>query len=164
MNIDELTKLDTTTLFSNLQEGKCFQDVLGWSDTRMNDLYDCLKELNTQQRWDDAIDAATFLLSVNPYIGPFYLEAGFAYQNKQCIEEAISLYSLATLHNVDDPQAFLYLVTCYQTLGDSKNAIKSLESAIFLIQTGPTQRWAGLLDNLQETLTVLKETDGSPSL
>lgn len=164
IGIDELGSLDLKALFQSMQEGESFQEVLGWSDDRMNELYECLKELNAQQRWDDAIDASTFLLTINPFIGPFYVEAGFAYQNKNCIEEAISLYSLSLLHSVGDPQPLLYLVTCYQTLGDFENAIKSLESAIALIQEGPTRQWEGLLQDLQETLTILKDQHGSPSI
>ena len=162
--VEKLQTLDTTALFQNLEKGDSFQDVLGWSDTKMNDLYDCLKELNTRQRWDDAIDAATFLLTVNPFIGAFYVEAGFAYQNKECIEEAIAFYSLGSLHSVFDPEPFLYLVTCYQKLGDSENAIKSLECAISLIQKAPTDQWGGLLNDLLDTLTALKEPNGPPTL
>lgn len=159
-----LENLNTKAFFQRLQKGECFQDALGWSDELMNELYDCLKELNTLGRWDEAIDASTFLLTVNPFIGSFYVEAGYAYQNKQCLEEAISLYSLGTLHSVEDPQPFLYLVTCYQTLGDPENATKALESAILLIEQGPSQQWANLLPDLKETLSTLKEPHGSPSI
>jgi hypothetical protein len=52
----------------------------------------------------------------------------------------------------------LYLVSYYQSLGDTEKAIEALKLAIIVIEEAdPLGRWERLLPDLQKTLTVLEK-------
>ena len=99
---------------------------------------------------------------INQALGCVYTEAGFAYHNKGMLPEAIEMYSMGAMNTAGNPQPFIYMVNCYQTLGDKENEIKSLECAILLIKTSEYAKpWEMLLDELEETLVTLKSENGT---
>lgn len=152
-----LAKMGVQDLAESMAEGEVFQDILGWSDKQMEELLDCLRELNTQSRWEDAIDGANMLILANPYFGPAYTEAGFACQNLNRLEEAASLYAMGGMHTFGDVRPYLYLFACNRALGNRDAAIEALKLAIATAEIPELiDRWGPMIDDLHNTLKIVQ--------
>lgn len=103
------------------------QDVFGLTTEDISKMFDIAISFMHQHRFDEAIQAFTFLTKVNPYISDFWMGLGAAHQSQGSFKEALSAFLAAqTMDPIRiDPYAFAIEV-CLE-MGDLAQAYSLLE-------------------------------------
>lgn len=129
---EEVTKKlqDPKLLRQHIQEGKSFQDILGYSDATMEKFYQAAYNLFQKQKFKEAAEAFTFLTTLNPEMHNYWLGLGMAEQRLEEFHGALLAYAMAMMSDVTNPVPHYHSANCYRALLDDANAIVSLDQAI----------------------------------
>lgn len=115
---------DEEVLMQHLEDGKPLQDLFGFTDETTVEFYEAAKNILEQKRFVDAINAFTFLTTINPYISDFWLGLGMAQQNNEDYDPAIFSYSVA--FTLDGRKIFPYVIAA-QCCIEHKDYDRALE-------------------------------------
>ncbi len=153
-NIDEemfpfaLSKLNDPELIRRcVEEGKNFQDILGYSDTEMDEFYQIAYKLLEGHRYSEATDAFLFLTTLNPFSSDYWLGMGVCEQINQNYSQALVAYSMTIIGSNHQPIAHYRSAACHHALGDTRAALRALDKAI----EGATE-WEGYDQILSDAL------------
>lgn len=125
---------DPEVIRSQIEDGKTFQEVLGYSAMQMEKFYQVGYNLFQQQEYNKATEAFVFLTTMNPYIFQYWLGLGMSEQMIGNYQGALLAYSMAIMNNVEDPKAHYYSAACYRSLNDKTSALQSLLLTIRLAE------------------------------
>lgn len=121
---------DPEIIRRQIEEGKTFQEVLGYSVEAMEKFYQIAYNLFQQQEYQKAADAFVFLTTLNPYVHNYWLGLGMAEHLDGGYQGALLAYAMAILTDVENPVTHYHSATCYRALSDRQSALLSLEMAI----------------------------------
>ena len=128
---DAIEKLrDPEVIRRQMEEGKTFQEIIGYSNEAMEKFYLIAHGLFQQQEYQKAADAFVFLTTLNPYTHSYWLGLGMSEQLSGSYQGALLAYAMAILTDIEDPVAHYHSATCYRAIGDLKSALQSLKMAI----------------------------------
>ena len=128
---DIIAKLkDPTILIRYIEDGKTFQEILGYSEERMEAYYQKAKELFDRQAYEKAAEVFLFLTTLNPYVPSFWLGLGMSEELLHHFHEALRAYGMAIFTHPQDPLPHYHSATCYLALHDPTHARQSLELAV----------------------------------
>lgn len=128
---DALEKLrDPDILRRQMDEGKTFQEIIGYSTDTMDKFYSAAYNLFQQQEYQKAADAFVFLTTLNPNIHAYWLGLGMSEQLCGGYHGALLAYAMAILTDVENPAPHYHSASCYRILQDSVSALQSLEMAL----------------------------------
>jgi type III secretion system low calcium response chaperone LcrH/SycD len=131
LSADALEKIkDPESIRRYFEEGKTFQEILGYSDISMEKLYRAAYTLFQQRRYQECSDAFTFLTTINPYVHNYWLGLGMSEQMVEDYEGALVAYAMATMTDLRNPIPHYHSANCYALLGDPDSAITSLDLAM----------------------------------
>ena len=149
-------KINSEEMFDKVLEGETFQGYLEWSDDFMTQLHDLASQMIEDGLYEDALDAFTFLSSINPYCSAFYSQTAYIYSLQKKYKEAIECCSVALSVGLGDPFPYIQASLCYRELDDIDSAKESLELAIKMIQEDPLATpYTHLIDPLKEGIKDL---------
>ena len=127
---DILSDLEKPDLLrSYIDEGKSLQEIIGYSTSVMEQLYQAAVIVFEEGRHREAQDGFLFLTTLNPYVYAYWLGLAMSYQLLEEYEEAIIAYECASKIDEEKPQPFYYLAGCYLLLNETQEAQKMLRVA-----------------------------------
>jgi len=121
---------DPDILRRYIDEGKSFQDILGYSNETMEKFYGAAHRLFTKEQYQEAADAFVFLTTLNPYVHNYWLGLGMCEQLNTDHEAALVAYGMAVITDDDNPLPHYHSACCLEAVGDLPNAIASLDLTI----------------------------------
>ncbi len=125
---EALEKLrDPQALREYIEEGRTFQEIIGYAPETMEKFYRAGFILFSQKRFREASDVFIFLTTLNPYVHNYWIALGMSEQQNQEYEAALVAYAMASLTDVEDPIPHYHSSTCYMLLNDQDNAWNSLQ-------------------------------------
>jgi len=145
---------DPLFLQKQVQAGKSFQEILGYTHATMDKFYHAAYNLFQQQRYEEASDAFVFLTTLNPRVHNYWLGLGMSEQLNQEFDTALMAYSMATLTDETSPVPHYHSAACYNELKDIKSALASFELAVQF--SGTNERHATIKSNAQAALSRLR--------
>lgn len=121
---------DPDLLRRYVEEGKTFQEILGYSDEAMKRFYEVAHRLLAGQRYKEAGDGFVFLTTLNPYVPEYWLGLGMCEQLQQEYEQAIVAYAMVIIGNRHQPIAHYHTAACHHAMGDRDRALQALERCL----------------------------------
>src|SRR5581483_1350690 len=93
---DVLEKLQEPETFRKyIEEGKSLQEIIGYSDELMEEMYQAACQVFREGHHQEAEDAFLFLTTINPYVYAYWLGLGMSYHLLEEYEQAILGYDCA---------------------------------------------------------------------
>ena len=120
---------DEDALMKDIAEGKTLQEIFGFSNAMMLELYEAAKSILEQGRFVDAASTFSFLTTLNPYVSDFWVGLGMAQQNGNDYESAIFSFEMAFTLEGGTITPYMLAAQCFMEMGDSDRAIAVLELA-----------------------------------
>lgn len=128
---DALEKIqDPMILKQQIEEGKTFQEILGYTDQVMNNFYKAAYNYFQKQQYTRASEAFTFLTTLNPTVFNYWLGLGMAEQMCEEYHSALLAYAMAAMVDVTNPIVHYHTASCHRSLLDDASAINSLDLCI----------------------------------
>ena len=123
---------DPEVITQLVEEGKTFQEIIGYTDETMDKFYRGARGLFEQQKYREAADAFIFLTTLNPYVHNYWLGLGMSEHLEEEYHGALLAYGMAMLSDSKNPLPHYHSAACYQALDDKTSMLVSLDLAINL--------------------------------
>lgn len=114
-----------------------YQVFFGITDSSLLVIYKVGYNYFQGDKWDDALDIFTFLMTLNPMVADFCTALGLCYQQKDQWQEALSYFTLASELNADNIASHVAAICCYQRFGNKEGARLHLEKIESIFDTHP---------------------------
>lgn len=105
-----------------LEQGKLFQDVIGFSNERVGALFANAVSLLQQHRYDEAIKAAEFLTQLNPFVADFWICLGFGEQANGAYKRAREAFLMAQALDPSRSEPYAMAIDCSLDIQDPRQA------------------------------------------
>lgn len=113
-----------------VEEGKTFQEIIGYSEETMAKFYYAARQLLDACQYKEASDAFLFLTTLDPFSPTYWLGMGLCEQFDEDYQSALVAYGMSILSEKEDPYPYYYSAACYHAMNDIINAERSLELAL----------------------------------
>ncbi len=113
-----------------VEEGRIFQEILGFADETMDKFYQVAHALFTHHRLKEASDAFLFLTTLNPFVPEYWLGLGMCEQLNEEYRQALVAYGMVVIADRHHAVAHYHSAACHNGMGDLDQAIFSLDKAI----------------------------------
>lgn len=110
-------------------EGKPLRDLIGYSETAMENFYQAAASLLDNKRYKESQDAFLFLTTIDPHVYAYWLGLGISYQRMEDFEQAILSYNCASLLEAGSPIPHFYAAGCHHSLRQQEEARSELNKA-----------------------------------
>lgn len=117
-------------LLKELLAGKSIQEIWGFSESKMAKFYKSAYLLLSEQKFEEAVDAFVFLVTISPTHSEYWMGLGTALEFCHNYEEAIDAFEIAAIFNLYNPWPYFYLGKCLFAIHDRKGAKQAIELAI----------------------------------
>jgi tetratricopeptide (TPR) repeat protein len=107
-------------------------EVLKISDSTVDKYYEICRNLLSEKRFEDAINAYAFLTFLTPVYSNFWLGLGIAEQSLQNYQETILAYAMAIATDPNNIPAYVNFAQCCIALGHKDVARQLCEKALEL--------------------------------
>ncbi len=114
-------------LRQHIEEGKSLQEIIGYTDALMQQLYAGAHEIFSDGRYMEAKDSFLFLTTLNPYVFAYWLGLAFSYQMIEEYEQAILAYECAIGCDETHLETYYYKACCHSYLNCDDEALKILK-------------------------------------
>lgn len=126
---DVLERLGQPEILRNfIEEGKSLQEIIGYTDELMEQLYKAAYEVFQEGRYHDAQDGFLFLTTLNPYVYAYWLGLAMSYQLMEEYEQAILAYECASNVESETPLPYYYMAGCHLYLNEYDAAQVALDA------------------------------------
>jgi len=125
--LEQLQKPDDLMKF--IDDGRSLQEIIGYSDSLMEDLYQAACEVFREGKHEEAQDGFLFLTTLNPYVYAYWLGLAMTHQLLEEYEQAIVAYESASKIESEAPMPCYYLAGCYLLLNRLAEAQKAIDLA-----------------------------------
>ncbi|WP_419532979.1 SycD/LcrH family type III secretion system chaperone [Endozoicomonas sp.] len=138
MNNEELSGYEGEELENMLLDffgkGGTFKDLKNMSDDAMEAIYSVAYNLYQGGKYEEAQKVFQFLCFYDHFNRKYFLGLGACQQMQKQYDNAIEIFSFATILDSDDPRPMLYIGDCHMAKGDKEKARVAYETSI---------EWAG---------------------
>jgi type III secretion system low calcium response chaperone LcrH/SycD len=153
IDFNYLEKLkDENWLKEHASKPDFFQQAFSISDDLIQIYYSAACKLMIEKRWEDAVDAFTFLTFISPYTHNFWMGLGMSNQSLEKYEEARNAYLMAQAIDFSDPYSHANSFQCSAALNDKEAANEMLNFA--LEACGDKEEYSELKKNLLKYVSV----------
>ncbi len=118
------------TLLEFFGKGGTFKDLKDMSDDAMEAIYSVAYNLYQGGKYDEAQKVFQFLCFYDHFNRKYFLGLGACQQMMKQYEQAIEIFTFATVLDADDPRGMLYIGDCHLAMGDKDKAKGCYETAI----------------------------------
>jgi type III secretion system low calcium response chaperone LcrH/SycD len=125
--LHQLQKPDELKQF--IDDGRSLQEIIGYSDELMEELYQAACEVFAEGKYSESQDGFLFLTTLNPYVYAYWLGLGMSHQLLEEYEQAILTYECASQVDSEAPLPYYYLAGCHLLLNHLDEAKKAIELA-----------------------------------
>lgn len=123
----ELEKPDMLKKF--LESGKSLQEIIGYSDELMEELYQSAAQVFEEGRYQESQDGFLFLTTINPYVYAYWIGLAMSYQLLEEYEEAILAYESAITIDTESPLPHYYKAACHLLINEVQEARAAIDIA-----------------------------------
>lgn len=102
----------------NRDKSDYFKELYGISDEVLDAYYNAALKLMYDNRWEEAVDAFTFLIYLSSTIQRFWMGLGISLQTLKKFTEALQVYQVAEVLDPLDPFVHANSFQCCMALGD----------------------------------------------
>ncbi|MCB1213705.1 MAG: SycD/LcrH family type III secretion system chaperone [Chlamydiia bacterium] len=120
---------DPSVIRRYIEEGKTFQEIIGYSQESMDVFYLQARKLYMKGLYEKANSAFLFLTTLNPFVPGYWVGMGLCEQMREDYHAALAAYGMASLSDDRDPYPHYYSAICYYYLNERDNARHSMELA-----------------------------------
>lgn len=121
---------DPDVFRQHILEGKSLQEILGFDDGRMELFYKKASALYSENKFQEAREAFTFLTTLNPFVANFWVGLGMAEQRLEEFNGALLAFAMAMMADSLSPLPHYHTALCYRSLGQHDNALGSIDLAL----------------------------------
>ena len=118
------------TLLEFFGKGGTFKDLKDMSDDAMEAIYSVAYNLYQGGKYDEAQKVFQFLCFYDHFNRKYFLGLGACQQMMKQYEQAIEIFTFATVLDADDPRPMLYIGDCHLGMGDKEKAKGCYETVI----------------------------------
>ena len=141
------------TLLEFFGGGGTFKDLKNMSDDAMEAIYSVAYNLYQGGKYDEAQKVFQFLCFYDHFNRKYFMGLGACQQMMKKYDNAIEIFTFATVLDADDPRPMLYIGDCHLAMDDKEKAKASYETVLEWAkgQSGyedETQRAESMLENL----------------
>lgn len=151
MNNEEAKQYEGEELEDMLIEffgkGGTFKDMKDLSDDAMEAIYSVAYNLYQGGKYEEAQKVFQFLCFYDHFNRKYYMGLGACQQMQKQYDNAIEIFSFATVLDSDDPRPMICIGDCHLAKGDKEKARMSYETSI---------EWAGEQSEYEEDITRAK--------
>ncbi|KEQ18909.1 hypothetical protein GZ78_02325 [Endozoicomonas numazuensis] len=115
-------------------KGGTFKDLKNMSDDAMEAIYSVAYNLYQGGKYEEAQKVFQFLCFYDHFNRKYFMGLGACQQMMKEYDNAIEIFTFATVLDSDDPRPMIYIADCHLAMGDKEKAKMSYETAI---------EWAG---------------------
>lgn len=149
---------DEEKLAQLMQEGKTFQEIVGFEDKTLWKFYEAAEQLYEAKRYDDAADAYLFVSTLNPYVPDFWIGLGTSQQMQGKFEDALASYTTAIEVFPTHIMPYMFAAKCCLETKDFDEAAKVFDGAIKFAKENQAEDWSKeLFDQATEGLDYVRE-------
>lgn len=128
---------DPKDLKKGIEEGKPLYNILGLSQDKLNEYYNKAKEHFQKEEYEKSSDAFYFLSSLHPNHPHYWLGLGLSEQKCGEYHAALLAYSMASIHDAENPLTYYQAAKCYLEMDDKDNAKHSVKLALSFSEHNP---------------------------
>jgi len=143
------------------EEGYILKDFTKITDDEMEALYAVALQEIDAGKFDDAEHRFLLLCRLDHYNGKYWLGLGVCRQMVKRYKDAIAAYSLAGVHDMENPVPGLRAAECYLAIGDLENAMSGAKAAIHWSEDKPEH--AAFAARAEALLESIKRQQGAKS-
>lgn len=141
-------------LFDFFGKGGTFKDLKNMSDDAMEAIYSVAYNLYKGGKYEEAQKVFQFLCFYDHFNRKYFLGLGACQQMQKQYDNAIEIFSFATILDSDDPRPMLYIGDCHMAKGNKEEARLAYETSIEWANndseyTQDLERAKNMLKNLQ---------------
>lgn len=134
-------------------KGGTFKDLKNMSDDAMEAIYSVAYNLYQGGKYEEAQKVFQFLCFYDHFNRKYFMGLGACQQMMKQYDNAIEIFTFATVLDADDPRPMIYIGDCHLAKGDKEKARMSYETALEWAgdnseYTEEKQRAEGMLENL----------------
>ncbi|MEX1013052.1 MAG: SycD/LcrH family type III secretion system chaperone [Waddliaceae bacterium] len=142
-------------LKKEISSGKTAQEILGFTDSAMDAFYRAAETLLNGRRYDDALNAFLFLITMNPHHHDYWIGLGMSVQMVGDYQSALDAYEIAAMYEVENPIPYFQLAKCFMELHDREN---TREAFLLVIEyAGDSKKYASLKKEAKKALKLLDD-------
>ncbi|MFK0570976.1 SycD/LcrH family type III secretion system chaperone [Endozoicomonas sp.] len=135
-------------------KGGTFKDLKNMSDDAMEAIYSVAYNLYQGGKYEEAQKIFQFLCFYDHFNRKYFLGLGACQQMQKQYDNAIEIFSFATILDSDDPRPMIYIGDCHMAKGDKEKAQVAYETSIEWASDGSeyaqdVERARNMLENLQ---------------
>ncbi len=121
---------DPVVFKQQIDDGKTFQEILGYTDVMMEKCYKVAYSCFQRQQYEKASEAFTFLTTLNPTVFNYWLGLGMSEQMCEEYHSALLAYAMAAMVDVTNPIVHYHSANCYRSLSEEESALSALDLCI----------------------------------
>lgn len=141
-----INEIENETLTEKIEEGKTFQEILGYTAQTLEQCYQIGLDLFENENYKDASAVFSLLTLLNPYFHNFWLCLAMSEQAQHHWEPALQAYVVAQWVDEKDPISYIYAAECHLRLKDYSHAIDNFDKAIALAKESKNPDYIGLAE------------------
>ncbi|MDB6081815.1 MAG: sycD7 [Chlamydiia bacterium] len=123
--LGELEKPDMLKKF--IDSGKSLQEMIGYSDELMEELYQSASQVFEEGRYQESQDGFLFLTTLNPYVYAYWIGLAMSYQLLEEYEQALLAYECAAALDPESPLPYYYQAACHLLMNEAALAQASID-------------------------------------
>jgi len=121
-------KLSDPELFrEQIKKGMTLQEILELTDEQLEMFYQAASTLYNENRLIEAVEAFTFLTTLNPMVANFWLGLGMAEQRIEEHGNALLAFAMAMMADDKSPLPHYQTALSYRALGEKSSALGAIE-------------------------------------
>ena len=140
MNNEDIQQADNDDLENMLIEffgkGGTFKDLKNMSDDAMEAIYSVAYNLYQGAKYEEAQKVFQFLCFYDHFNRKYFMGLGACQQMMKEYENAIEVFTFATVLDTNDPRPMIYIGDCHLAMGDKSKAKMSYETAMEWVGDG----------------------------
>lgn len=105
-------------------------EVFNFSKEAVHEFYQTSRSLFEQKRFQDALNAFTFLVYLNPNCSTYWFGLGMSAQMEHEWTQALQCYIIVRKFEPLNMKNWVFMCRCYKELGDLESAELAIEDAI----------------------------------
>ena len=134
MNNEDIQQASSEELEDMLIEffgkGGTFKDLKNMSDDAMEAIYSVAYNLYQGGKYEESQKVFQFLCFYDHFNRKYFMGLGACQQMQKQYENAIEIFTFATVLDEHDPRPMIYIGDCHLAMGDKEKARMSYEAAI----------------------------------
>lgn len=132
------------------------QEMYGISDDSFQSFYQIAVQLYQEEKIEEALNAFTFLTTLNSLVFEPWLALGSCWFIKKNWMEALRTYSVAALLNFNHPESHLYSAECYLMIQQEKIGKETLTIALSLMSEEQLKEFNDQIQHLKKEFHLVE--------